>query len=207
MFFVQRIWNWCKRFRYRCGYGVHSPSDFYLITSVIYEDLPYYAYKTLKDASSSKGGLCYREKVNRLLFRLINYFHPSSVIELGRGNGNAFRYMQAARPSMVSESFMALEKEETTRSLKPTLDKMGKVDFLHVAYTPYGKELFEQVYPYLHAGSCVIIGNIYASKEREEWWRQLKSDERVRITFDLYDIGLILFDAKRFKQNYIVNFF
>ena len=49
MLLVRRIWNWCRRFRHRCGYGVHSPSDFFLITSVIYEELPYYAYKALKE--------------------------------------------------------------------------------------------------------------------------------------------------------------
>ena len=32
MFFLHRIWNWCSRFRHRCGYGVHSPSDFFLIS-------------------------------------------------------------------------------------------------------------------------------------------------------------------------------
>lgn len=39
MFFLHRIWNWCSRFRHRCGYGVHSPSDFFLITSVVYENI------------------------------------------------------------------------------------------------------------------------------------------------------------------------
>ena len=62
-------------------------------------------------------------------------------------------------------------------------------------------------YPYLHPQSCVVIGNIYMTKERKEWWSQLLTDERVRISFDLYDIGLVLFEEKRFKQNYKVNFF
>ena len=72
MLFARRIWNWCCRFRHRCGYGVHSPSDFFLITSVIYEILPYYAYEWLKASASSKTLPHYREKVNRLLFRLVN---------------------------------------------------------------------------------------------------------------------------------------
>ena len=62
-------------------------------------------------------------------------------------------------------------------------------------------------YPYLHAQSCVVVGNIHENKERKEWWNQLLIDERVRISFDLYDIGLVLFEEKRFKQNYKVNFF
>ena len=101
MLLAQRIWNWCRRFRYRCGYGVHSPSDFFLITSVVYEDLPYYAYERLKMSSSSKSLPHYREKVNKLLFRLVNYFRPMSLIEVGEGNGDAFRYISNARTSMV----------------------------------------------------------------------------------------------------------
>ena len=50
---IRRIWYWCRRFRYRCGYGVHSPSDFFLITSVVYEKLPYYAYRELENHASA----------------------------------------------------------------------------------------------------------------------------------------------------------
>ena len=89
MLLVQRIWNWCRRFRYRCGYGVHSPSDFFLITSVIYEAMPYYAYEKLKQLPFSKELPHYREKVNRLLFRLVNFYHPSTLLEVGEGNGCA----------------------------------------------------------------------------------------------------------------------
>ena len=42
-----RGWNWCCRFRHRCGYGVHSPSDFFLITFVVYERVAFYAYNLL----------------------------------------------------------------------------------------------------------------------------------------------------------------
>ena len=207
MLLIQRIWNWCRRFRYRCGYGVHSPSDFFLITSVIYEEGAYYAYEKLKETSGSKALPHYREKVNRLLFRLVNYFHPSTWMEVGEGNGDAMRYMRAARPSMMSVSLKGDDKDEIIRRMKVELGRMEKVDFLHIGPTPYYKEVFEAVYPYLHEQSCVVMGDIYASEERKEGWKELIQDERVRISFDLYDIGLLLFEAKRFKQDYIVNFF
>lgn len=207
MLFVRRIWNWCRRFRHRCGYGVHSPSDFFLITSVIYEKSPYYAYSELKAFPSSRRLPHYREKVDKLLFRLVNYFRPATLVEIGEGNGDAIHYMRAARKSMVSVSLKGLDKEETLRSLQQELVKMEQVDFLHIAHTPYYKEVFELVFPYLNERSCVVVGSIYESKERENWWKQLLADDRVRLMFDLYDIGLMFFDSKRYKQNFIVNFF
>lgn len=95
MFFLHRIWNWCSRFRHRCGYGVHSPSDFFLITSIVYEKYHYYAYRVLKERGFPAYLPHYRRKVNRLLFRLVNYFRPKSLIEVGIGNGASIGYMRA----------------------------------------------------------------------------------------------------------------
>ena len=174
---------------------------------MVYERLPYYAYERLKKTSSSKSLPHYREKVNKLLFRLVNFYRPGSLIEVGEGNGEAFRYMNQARTSMVSVGLKGVEKEETLCRLEAELKRLEKVDFLHIAFTPFYKEIFEMAFPYLHDESCVVVGDIYASAEREAWWKELISDERVRISFDLYDIGLLRFEKKRFKQNYKVNFF
>ncbi len=46
---LKRPFIWLSRFRHRCGYGVHSPFAFNLITQVIYESTPYYKYKDLAD--------------------------------------------------------------------------------------------------------------------------------------------------------------
>ena len=45
---LKRPFIWLSRFRHRCGYGVHSPFAFNLITQVIYESTPYYKYKDLR---------------------------------------------------------------------------------------------------------------------------------------------------------------
>jgi len=89
MHLLKRIGNWCRRFRHRCGYGVHSPSDFFLITSVIYEAGEYYAYRSLRDSAPPASLPHYRGKVNRLLFRLVNHFRPATLLEAGTGNGDA----------------------------------------------------------------------------------------------------------------------
>lgn len=206
MFFLHRLWIWCRRFRHRCGYGVHSPSDFFLITSVIYERRPYYAYQKLKERGFSNYLPHYRRKVNRLLFRLVNYYRPKSLIEVGIGNGASISYMRAACFTMDSVTVKGRDWERTSQQLKEKLSVLQTLDCLHIGHTPFYKEVFEQVLPYAGPHSWFIIGGIHHSKEKREWWKKIAASEHVGITFDLYDIGLVFFNKTRYKQHYIVNF-
>lgn len=206
MLLLRRLWIWCRRFRHRCGYGVHSPSDFFLITSVIDEKLPYYAYQELEHSAERKKA-SYRRKVNRLLFRLVNHFRPSLLIHVSEGEDEAFRYMFAARTSMKAVNVSEEHKEETLQALDKLMTNRCPVDFLHVGHTSCYPEVVEKMLPCMATDACLVVGGIHTSKEKEEWWSRLKKDERIRVTFDLYDIGIVLTDPKRYKQDYIVNFF
>ncbi len=201
-----RLWNWCCRFRHRCGYGVHSPADFFLITSVIYEKSPYYAYRTLKERGFSNFLPHYRGKVNRLLFRLVNYLQPRSLIEVGFGNGASMSYMRAASRRMHSVTMKGRQREKTLQQLRTELAACQQIDCLHIAYTDHYREVYEQALPYVGPKSWFIIGGIHSGKERSKWWKQVVADPRAVITYDLYDVGLVFFPEKRYKQHYIVNF-
>lgn len=202
----RRIWNWVKRFPHRCGYGIHSPSDFYLVTFVIYESLPYYAFGELKSKAYEASLPHYRQKVNELLFRLVNHLQPVALFEVGGGNGASSLYIRSACPSVPFVS-AGDEGEEVLRSLRVKAEENRGRDFLHVAFTPYYKEVVSEALPLMSDDSCMVIGNIHESAEKSAWWKKLAEDERVRITFDLYDVGIVFFDSKRYKQNYIINFF
>lgn len=83
--FVRRPWIWLKRFRKRRGYGVHSPWAFSLIDGVILERGRYYAYDSLNKLHPWPVRLLklYPLQCRRLLFRLANWVHPSSVLIIG----------------------------------------------------------------------------------------------------------------------------
>ena len=51
---LKRPFIWLYRFRHRCGYGVHSPFAFNLITHVIYESTAYYKYEELAKAQKQR---------------------------------------------------------------------------------------------------------------------------------------------------------
>jgi ABC-type Na+ transport system ATPase subunit NatA len=54
--------------------------------------------------------------------------------------------------------------------------------------------------------SVFVIGGIGCSKPMKALWKRLTADERIRIAFDLYDVGILFFDKTKVKQLYKIYF-
>ena len=204
LYYLKRPFIRLSRFRYRCGYGVHSPFAFSLITDVIYEKMPYYAYDLLKVEQKKRITTQRWEKgiprINRLLFRLVNKVQPATIIEVGQPSA-ASLYLQSAKPS--AGYLFASDLSELF------LDADTPVDFLYL--NDYrNPALLEEVFNICSRrttpNSLFVVHGICYSKAMKNLWKQLQNDERVGITFDLYDAGLLFFDTTKIKQHYIVNF-
>jgi hypothetical protein len=186
---------WLKRFRNRCGYGVHSPFAFNFITNVIYEKAMYYAYSEIEKAESGRS-----TKVNRLLFRLVNSVQPLTILHAGK-SGMAALYLQAAKKTA---RYIPLASEDVSHLLP-----LQQVDFLYID-RPENVALVRQLYEcgVSQTGhrSMIVIGGIYRSTAMKTFWKQAVADQRVGITFDLYDLGILFFDRSKIKQHYVVNF-
>ena len=203
---------------------MHSPFAFGLITDVIYERRPYYAYQKLGALRrAARGGLTYPEQVDKLLFRLVNRFSPQKIVEVGTGAGLSLCYLASGKwgaqcislpgegPSKVMEEVVGQCKNATIVKgpLMDTLRKelsSGKVDFLHIAHTPNFSQVWENFFPYRAEKTIVVIEGIHDTKSKSAWWEEIVADERTGITFDLYDLGIVFFDHTMNKQHYIVNF-
>ena len=201
---LKRPFVWLSRFRYRCGYGVHSPFAFSLITDVIYEKRPYYAYRSLaseqKKMSKERGWYRGTPKINRLLFRLVNKVQPATIVEVGRPSASSL-YLQSAKPS--AGYLFASDLSELF------LDADVPVDFLYLndyRNPDLIKEVFEVCVQRNTPNSLFVVYGITYSRQMKTLWRELQNDERVGITFDLYDIGLLFFDKTKIKQHYMINF-
>ena len=163
---------WLRRIGHCRGFGIQSPSDYWLVRYVINEHWPYYQYETL-----GQNDDWLTRKLGRLFFRIANWRQPA-VIE-----SNAYReYLQAGCRKAVwgeSSELVVLSLEGDWRS--------------RLSY----------VYNKVSADSVLIVTGL--SKARDIW-REIVNDEQAVLTFDLYYCGIVLFDKKRNKQNYIVNF-
>lgn len=80
------------------GFGIHSPFAFSFVRNVLRERLPYYAYDELlhlRDHAAQRAKSLPRHpgvisfKNAKMLFRIANYFQPSSILHVGLNYGVA----------------------------------------------------------------------------------------------------------------------
>lgn len=130
----------------------------------------------------------------------MNKVQPATIVEVGRPSVTSL-YLQSAKPS--AEYLFASDLSELF------LDTDVPVDFLYL--NDYQnpcllEEVFRVCVRRTTLKSVFVVHGICYSKEMRAFWKRLQADERVGITFDLYDIGLLFFDKTKIKQHYIVNF-
>ena len=128
-------------------------------------------------ATTGQGDDWLTQKLGQLYFRLANWRQPSVI------TSSAYReYMQAGCHKAVFGDGIEL----VWMSLKDDC-----------------RERLEQLCDKADGQTVLVVEDIRANRGV---WRQLVADGRTRVTFDLYYCGIALFDKKRTKKNYIINF-
>lgn len=94
---IKRYYTALDRYRRSKGYGIHSPFAFRFILKVLRERSGYYAYQTIRDGRNLalvrmvEEGISSRKVLSnknaRLIFRVVNYFNPASIIQFGSNYG------------------------------------------------------------------------------------------------------------------------
>ena len=163
---------WVSRIGHCRGFGIQSPTDYWIVRYVINEHWPYYQYETLGENDD-----WLTRKLGKLYFRIANWRQPKTI------ESDSFRdYLQAGcRNAIFGES---------SELIRLSMDE------------DYHNRLL-YIYNKVEENTVLIVDGIRRDKG---FWHELKADERARVTFDLYYCGIVLFDKKRQKQNYIINF-
>ncbi len=216
--------NIYSRLKTRYGFGVHSPWAYDIITSLIMEKSTYYAYNELEDISERAYANLprYSNKTNRFLFRMVNYFSPSSILEIGTGSGVSAVYLSVAKkstPCVTTDTPHDKQSEvkcflSPFTNVKPLFGSFqtiindffqhyGTLEFVHVAHTEKFCEVVETLLPMATPTTLIVVESV-DSKPRAAWWKKLIKDNRVGVTFEYKGVGLLFFDFKRYKQNYLL---
>ncbi len=241
-------------------HGVHSPFVFDLLNYVVYSKQEYYDFEKLNNffdkvrnneqtiqiidlgAGSNKGNTKQKKigeiakvagknkKQGELLFKLVNYFNPENIIELGTSVGIGTTYLASANKKksvytiegnpnvqfIAKKNFdlLQLKNIETITGnfdaeLPKLLNEIATCDFVYFD----GNHKKEPTLNYFNlclkkhsAKSVFVFDDINWSAEMQEAWETIKNNEAVTVTVDLYYMGLVFFRTEQKKQHFKIRF-
>lgn len=191
MYKIRRLLVWLRRWKYSRGFGVQSPWAYRFIRYVVNEHYPYYAYYDLlpRYANLPKRTL----KLCRLYFRIANYWQPAICLDYGTTSDAYGTYMRKGCHAL-----------DLARIQSPT--DFSKVELMRLSLDGDYRNVFDKAVQVSDSRTLIVVEQIKRDKEAKRFWKSIERDPRCVTTFDLYYCGIIFFDKKRYKENYIVNF-
>lgn len=166
----------------------------------------------------------------QLLFRLVNYFQPKNVLELGTSLGISTCYLAAANSATKVTSIegcpntAAIAKRNFERlNLKNINLLVGNfneqlpnflknTDTLHFVFFDGNHQqqatinYFNQCVEKVHNDTLFVFDDIHWSDEMTSAWEQIKNHPQVTITIDLFFMGFVFFRKQETKQHFLIRF-
>lgn len=183
---LTRCFVWLRHLPHRRGYGIHSPWAFSLVRGVIYERCRYYAYEGLHFIYKERRRNI-AERDLRLLFRLTNERQPRHAVVTGEERDVVREYLLAACPRM---------------QIYERIGDCPQLD-LWIDSSPAWTATFPAALTAAHDRTLFVLARI---DRHPEAWQSLRRLPQVRVTFDLYHLGLAYFESRLNKQDYRINY-
>jgi len=163
----------------------------------------------------------------QLLGRIITYFNPKEVLEIGTSVGLATSAMSFANPStnittlegcistvnIAKEYFTKFELKniniitQNFDTALPNIIKQHAFDFIYFDGN-HQKEAtiryFEQCLSNVHNDSVFIFDDIYWSKGMKEAWLYIKQHPKVTVTIDTYFWGIVFYRKEQVKEHFVI---
>lgn len=169
-------------------------------------------------------------KYQKLLYRIVHYYKPSRIVELGTSVGGSSLIFSLANPLAEIETIegnpaiaeTALESLAAFNAsnvhlhggdfdavLPKLLDRSNILDFVFFDGN-HQKEptlkYFKMCLQHINNNSIFLFDDINWSEEMQEAWEEIKADPRVRATVDLFMMGLVFFRKELSKQDFVIRY-
>ena len=249
--YLKYIWNSTN------AHGVHSPFVFNLVQKCFYDKTKYSEYSVLEKYRNSllknkntievtdfgAGSRIFKSNTRpinaiaknagisperaKLLFRIVNYFQPKSILEIGTSLGlatsalalNDFSEVTTLEgcPETMKQCQLQLQKfnignvkgitgefskQLTAYNLKPTTFNLIYFDGNHSKQATL--DYFDLLLPTINNETVWIFDDIHWSAAMEEAWEIIKKHPKVKVTVDTFQWGIVFFRSEQVKENFIV---
>ncbi len=239
-------------------HGVHSPFVFNLVTKCFYDSTPNPEYSILKNYRKSllenkkfievtdfgAGSKVFKSnkrqiakiattagissKRAQLLYRIIHYFQPEVVLEIGTSLGLATAALSLGNPktkiitvegcaATANQSQLQLQKfnlqnvtlinAEFSTFLNASKTQSSIFDLIYFDGNHSRKatlDYFEILLPTITNNSVWIFDDIHWSLAMEEAWETIKNHPKVTVTIDTYQWGFVFFRIEQEKEHFII---
>ena len=170
------------------------------------------------------------EKYGRLLYRLVAYFKPETLVETGTCLGLSTMYLAMANDGtrIYTVDACTIKSEQAAFSLK-SLDivnveqhiglfdvvlpglirKVEKLDFAFIDGDYSYQETianFETLLKISHNDTVFVFNEIHRSSEMEKAWDLATDHEQVTASIDLFGIGIVFLKKELSRQNFVIRF-
>ena len=243
------------------GHGTHSPFVFDFILHVLNDKTAYSDYKKIENirhqllqnkntievedfgagsgviktntrridkiaASSLKP-----KKYAQLLYRIIKYYQPRQIIEIGTSFGVTTSYLATAHSAanvithegatkiaaIANENFNALNLNKIKlkqgnfeSTLMGTIAAIDSMDFAFIDGNHKRNptwQYFEMLLNKSNENSIFVFDDIHWSADMEQVWEEIKLHPAVTLSIDLFFIGIIFFKKDfKVKQHFSIRF-
>jgi len=178
----------------------------------------------------TKHGIA-QKKQAEFLYRLINKFNPTNVVELGTSVGLTSLYLAKANakstlytiegcPNLFqfSKDFFKENGIKNIQSINGNfndefpklLSSLNTLDVLYIdgnhAYEPT-MNYFNMALKKRNANSIFIFDDIYWSEEMEKAWKEIFAHPEVSLSLDLFYFGIVFFRTEnKNKEHFVLKF-
>ena len=232
LYFIIRLYRWI---RFRHGHGVHSPFAFTFINDVVEEKSIFYAYKDIADKLILRRRIGQqfpnRNLKNNLLFYRISQFYDAKIVfMLGCETESSFLYFHQgskitnciyfdADSKKVDLVISLSEGERNVKLVDETfeniftsflseIEAVGEPEIIYIHQSipiDIKQKVLNACSKFRNEQTIVILDSISSSNQKSLWVTSIRN-ERVNVSFDLVNLGVLVFNLKLQKQNYKLYF-
>lgn len=163
-----------------------------------------------------------------ILHRMAKYFKPATIVELGTSLGIGSLFLASANKQTpvvtvegcpeIAQIAKKIHDKSGLKNIKlindrfdvvidSILSESGKPILVYLDGNHRFKptiEYFEKCLQYFSDDSILVIGDIHWSGGMKKAWKTISKDERVKVSIDLFYLGILFFNEGLSKQHFVI---
>lgn len=207
-------------------FSIHSPFVYEFMKKVLYDRGTNRDYDLMLRISRLLDGKNFstrsRRKQARLLYRLVRYMEPETVLTFGRlsalntsalalGNLQTKVYLEQSPDFLESLNSMGVVNVNLIRHDGDEEEQFERLNtgFVFFGLDDFGDDTWnnlEEGFGEVDEDTMLVFEGIHHSRHTEAAWEAIKASEDVTLTMDLYCIGVVFFREGIEKQDFVLKY-